>query len=125
MVSLTASPMVTSSSPSIVRPGRRVTHQRWRNVLQDRTALIMDTFVLQAVTGITRQSLQVEDSQEDSKEDSLEDSPGVNQEDNKEEVGSVGELGAVTTALVTPATAPASVWWVSVRRCTTTGHHVW
>ena len=43
--------------------------------------------------------------------------PGVNT--------SAAGSGAGTTARATLATAPASAWWGSVRRCTTTGPPAW
>ena len=126
---------VTSSSHSTVLPGLRVItlhiHQRWRIVWPARTVLITpDTSGLPGATsGTTRHrptlsprlvdlsNLTREATQEVTQEDSLEDSP--------EEPTSVAGLGVATTAPATPATAPASAWWGSARRSTTTGPPAW
>ena len=129
------SPTATCSSPSTVLPGRRVItlhiHQRWRIVWPGRTALMptLDTSVLPGVTSgtsrprptlspllldLTRDlTMQVTREEEDS------------QGDSQEELTSVGGLGVATTAPATPATAPASAWWGSARRSTTTGPPAW
>ena len=134
---------VTSSSHSTVLPGLRVItlhiHQRWRIVWPARTVLITpDTSGLPGVTsGTTRhrptlsprlvdlsnltreatREVTKEVTREVTQEDSLEDSP--------EEPTSVAGLGVATTAPATPATAPASAWWGSARRSTTTGPPAW
>ena len=132
-----------SSSRSTVRPGLRTQvspgtlhiHQRWRTVWPARTASTPqeDTSGLPGVTSGTsrpsrpsRRGPTLRPLLEDTRlltrlEVRLEDSQG----DSQGEVTSAGELAVVTTAPASPATAPASVWWGSARRSTTTGPPAW
>ena len=132
----------TSSSPSTARPDLRVItlhiHQRWRTVWPARTALITDTSAHLGVTSLTsltsgtsrhrptRSPLLLDLTREDTREVTRvvtreEDS----QEDSQVELPSAGGWAVATTAPATPATAPASAWWGSARRSTTTGPPAW
>ena len=128
----------TSSSPSTARPDLRVItlhiHQRWRTVWPARTALITDTSAHLGVTSLTsgtsrhrptRSPLQLDLTREVTRGLTRVVTKEDLQEDSQEELTSVGGWAVATTAPATPATAPASAWWGSARRSTTTGPPAW
>ena len=121
----------TSSSHSTVLPVLRAstlhTHQRWRNVWPDRRALttLEDTSVHPGVISGTdsRQEQTLSQHLELTSQDTSRDSQ--DRQGDSLEVTSAAGWGVGTTAPASPATAPASAWWGSARRSTTTGAPAW